>query len=386
MTAQDITAHDLVTFEDLKLLAAAKGPCITLLSVLPNPMESPIRLDHLVRDVKKALQERGVGAAISAQLVGPINELAITAEAGRIWGNALIIFRSPDVFRYYFLQRPLPESLSIADRFQVRPLLAVLTREQRFHLLGLSQQRIRLFHCTQHRIEEAELRGIVPSNMREWMNNRIPDHVLHNRSSAGPSIGSMKGVMFGTSTGREDEDDSLKHFLKEVNRGLHMLLGNDTTPLVLAGVEEEVTLYRRLNTYPRLLDKTVHGSPDGLPARILHERAREVVSQTCSEPLRKALADFHKQRDFGRVTFRQDEAIKAAFDGRVADLFMAENAERTGVWGPDAGNIQASPDRARQEDLLNAAALQTVTHGGRAFSLPASAMPENAEIAAVLRY
>jgi hypothetical protein len=30
--------------------------------------------------------------------------------------------------------------------------------------------------------------------------------------------------------------------------------------------------------------------------------------------------------------------------------------------------------------------LQTVTHGGRAFSLPASAMPENAEIAAVLRY
>ena len=41
-------------------------------------------------------------------------------------------------------------------------------------------------------------------------------------------------------------------------------LHNDPAPLVLAGVEYELAIYRRVNSYPRTLEQPVHGSPDGM--------------------------------------------------------------------------------------------------------------------------
>jgi hypothetical protein len=369
MTAQEITPRDVVTFSDLKQLAAASGPCLTIVAPIPNPAELTIRLKNMVRSVQRKLADRGVDPDTSASLLEPVNKIVAAIEAKRKWANSLVLFRSPQMFTYYMFYEHWKESLTVADRFQIRPLLSALTRQQRFHLLGLSQGRIRLFHCTQHSMEEASLEGAAPQNMRLWMNTRTPDHMLDNRSAAGPSIGSMKGVMFGTSNDRDRQDEYLTHFFKEVDRGVNAILRNDQAPLVLIGVENEVAIYRHVNTYPRLLEKTIHGSPDGLTQQALHTRARDVMTQTFSEPLRKALAEFQKQRDKGRVSFDLAGVTKAAHEGRVSDLLMSDTANVDG-----------------DKDCLNAAALKTVLYGGRAFALSAQEMPENAEAVAVLRF
>src|SRR5258705_2948778 len=193
MTAQEITAHDIVTFGDLKLLAGASGPCITIVTHIPTPSELSVRMKNAVRIVEKKLKDRGMKPDAIESLVAHIQELASTADALGIWSSALILFRSPDLLRYFLIDRRVPEVESVEDRFQVRPLLSALVREQRFHLLCLSRRHIRLLHCTQHRAEEASLRGIVPQDMQVWLNTRQPDHVLDNRAAAGPSVGSMKG-------------------------------------------------------------------------------------------------------------------------------------------------------------------------------------------------
>jgi len=258
-----------------------------------------------------------------------------------------------------------------------------LTREQRFHLLALGRQHVRLLHCTHHRAEEAVIRGTVPQNMDVWLHNRIPDHALDNRAVAGPSTGTMKGVVFGTSTDRDRDEQYLAHFFKEIDGGVTTILRGDTAPLVLAGVEYELAIYRRVNTYGRLLEKTVQGSPDGLAGWILHERAMEIVMQTSSEPLRKSLADFQKHKDTARVATDASTAIRAGWQGRVSGLFVAENAEQRGAWNEQTQDIETDDSG---EDLLNAAALQTVRHGGRAFVLSRSEMPVPAEVVAVLRF
>ena len=68
-----------------------------------------------------------------------------------------------------------------------------------------------------------------------------------------------------------------------------------------------------------------------------------------------------------------DEIMKAASAGRVAALVFNETAQEISTDDP-------------QEDLLNAAALQTILHGGRAFAIPQANMPVKAEFAAVLRF
>jgi len=189
MTAQDIAAHDVVSFDDLKLLAGAKPPCLTMLVPLPNPLEIETRLNNALRDARKVLAGRGV----DDDFLEPIRSLAGAVETERNWANALIALRSPDVFRYYWLRGQWKETVSVADRFQARPVFAVMARQQRFHLLALSQKHVRLFHCTQHKAEEIRLRGLAPENFQEWLNTRQPDHDLQNRLSGVPSAGSMKG-------------------------------------------------------------------------------------------------------------------------------------------------------------------------------------------------
>jgi len=88
MTAQDIAAHDVVSFDDLKLLAGAKPPCLTMLVPLPNPLEIETRLNNALRDARKVLAGRGV----DDDFLEPIRSLAGAVETERNWANALMRF------------------------------------------------------------------------------------------------------------------------------------------------------------------------------------------------------------------------------------------------------------------------------------------------------
>lgn len=219
-------------------------------------------------------------------------------------------------------------------------------------------------------MEEVRLEGVAPQNMQEFLHTRQPDHLLEKRMSAGPSVGSMQGVPFGTGSESEKEQDRFRHFLKVVERGVTKLLGRDAEPLLLAGVEYDLAIYRQLNTYPHLLAQAVHGSPERLTAQNLHERAWEIVSQCPSEPLQKALAEYRKQSGAALMLGDAGAIGKAAAEGRVAVLFLSENAGAGG-----------QPD-----DPLNVAALETVLHGGWAFMLNPAEMPAKDSAAALLRF
>ena len=40
-------------------------------------------------------------------------------------------------------------------------------------------------------------------------------------------------------------------FFKEIDKGVHHILLDETAPLILAGVQEGVAVYRPVNSYPR---------------------------------------------------------------------------------------------------------------------------------------
>jgi hypothetical protein len=117
----------------------------------------------------------------------------------------------------------------------------------------------------------------------------------------------------------------------------------------------------------------------------LHERALKIVQQTFSAPLKKVMDEFDEYRGANSVRFGIEEILKAAWDGRVADLLIREDAERLGVCDDGAPQVQVGID-SRAEDLLNLAAVWTVSQKGQAFALQTSDMPEGADAAAILRY
>src|SRR5216683_3430125 len=269
MVARENATQDVVTLADVKALAGAAGPCITLVMPIPNPLELAARLRSTLRSVQKQLAERHTDAETAGGLLAPIEQLAPNAETAHVWANSLIAFRSSGAFRHYWMRERLKDVVVVGERFEIRPLLAALAREQRFHLLAIGRHHVRLLRSTPHSTEEVRLEGIV-QNMQEFLHTRQSDHLLENRMTAGPSVGSMQGVVFGTGSESEKEQDRFRHFLKAVERGVTKLLRRDAEPLILAGVEYDVAIYRQLNTYPHLLEQAIHGSPEGLTAQNLH--------------------------------------------------------------------------------------------------------------------
>ena len=381
MTPQNLNTHEVVTFDDLKPLAAANGPCITAIIMLQTPAEIDVRLKNAVRGIREKAKH-AIQPATLEDLLAPIYDLAAAVHANRLWAHALILFRSPSIFRYYLLHGHFEEVQEAGDRFQIRPLLQTLAHETRFYMLALSRKRTRLLDCTQHQAKPIDT-DAFPTNLELWLNNRQPDHVRANRSTAGPSVGKMKGVVSGSNADRDRENQYQAHFFKEVDRGVNTFLGSQPAPLVLAGVEEEMALYRRVNTYRPILDEGVRGSPDGVPDRTLHDRAMEVVAHDFVEPLRKAIAEVRESANTPRGSSDPDTVIQASFQGRVMDLLIDAESERWGSFDPETQTVDTGN---RREELLNAAALEALRQGGQAFVLNHADMPVQSAAAAVFRF
>ncbi|HZU26207.1 MAG TPA: hypothetical protein VFA04_11840 [Bryobacteraceae bacterium] len=364
---------------DLKDLTAAKPPCITVRLPFESLDAARIRLRNAIRELEEtAHADRG--------LLEPLRELeaGLSRERG---GEALVLFRSPDVFTSIWLKKPIGEGVTVADHFCIRHIIPQLTGEQKFYVLALAQKGVRLLRCTDHSAEEVPLPAGTPHTYDEWFAPVKPDHVQDNMASGGPGEGSMKGVMFTTSTDREDKDEYLRHFYRAVEKGIREVLRSDPAPLVLAGVEYELPIYHEIDTYERTVAGGVQGAPDGLKGGELHARALELVRPYFEEPLRKALESFENMAPERRSTTAK-EIVKAAYDGRVAHLFLNETGEYRGWFREATGEVKGhgKSEGVAEEDLLNAAAVRTLASGGNVFVLPGARMPNGAPAAAVFRW
>ena len=61
---QEIIAQDVVTSQDVELLARASAPCITAVLSIPNPLETEALFKNAIRDLEKKLKETASGAEI----------------------------------------------------------------------------------------------------------------------------------------------------------------------------------------------------------------------------------------------------------------------------------------------------------------------------------
>lgn len=353
--------------QDLKIQAAAVQPCLTILLSLPEPLETRTRLKNAIRRAQSELKQRGLHAEEIGALMTPVEALARRIEGEGRWGNGLVVLRSPTVFRHFWVHKIPEEMVAVSDQFPVRRLLSWFNTTRLFYVLALNQKHVELLRCTGDGWEPVKLADAVPSNLKDWLNTRQPDHVLDNHSFGGASAGSMKGVVFGTSTDREKRDQFLLHFYKEIDRGIHPVLKDSAAPLVLVGVEYEVALYRKVSTYPRLMEDAVQGSPNGAKADT-HQSALKIVQRYVPEPLQNALALLERRRGSGRALFDPGQILQAAREGRVADLFLRQSGA------------------AAEDDRMDAAAIQTLLHGGRIFVLSEDQMPGRAAVAAGMRY
>jgi hypothetical protein len=325
------------------------------------------RIVAAIREAARLLEEKGFDAAEREEMLRPLTKVALNTDwTGRT--GSFIMFRAPEFTLTSFWPDVLPSRVHFAEEFLVLPLLPWVLSKRDFWLLALSIKSVRLFRGASDGLVEVALpKGLAGSLSADEEFDR-PDHSLRGRSTAGPSVGGMKGVQFGTSSAHELQADYLHDFFKAIDRGIHPILAKDPQPLILAGVTRELAIYRRVNTYSPVLTGAVYGSTETFPAGVLHARAAELISALSARAMDEALVEMEEAGNRGLMVTDPAAVIEAASKGQIADLIVSPAA--TGF--------------AQREGTINWAALATIRNAGKISFL---SVPRPAEgVVAILRY
>ena len=374
----------LLTKDIIPDLIHADGPCITFLLPPFRPGEhsetAAAVLKVELQQATKDLTGRELAEPLIAALLEPLHQLSEEKSSLAGSGTDRVIFRSQGIFRQVAL--PVPASparpCTVGDCFWIRPILPSLALPEHIFVLEITKKSVSLLACGLTGILPTELPKGTPKTLDEALGFKAPDHDLMNRSASGPSTGAMRGVQFGTGSEREAKHAHLHDFYRLVDRGVIELLRSNHAPLILAGVEEDVAIYRSISNYSNLLEQGIHGSPG---AEMTRERIlRKVHDITLFDFQRRRALEMSESKERlepGRFSTDLESILQAAAEGRVSDLYLDENGQRMEAV---AGNANW-----HDEDLLNVAAVETLRRGGAVYSLPSHLMA-GAVAAAAFRY
>lgn len=385
------------------LLRTAGGPCVSIF--LPTfraggeRQQNPIRLKNVVRDVAERLEaDWGMRSPDADKLLDPVKQLI---DDNSFWihqSDGLALFLSPDTFKTFRLPVQLNELAVVEKRFHLKPLLPLLSGDGdgHFYILSLSRKNIRLLSASRFRVDEIDLESQgVPTSFTEALGDLKQIQMQASTSSKTPhrfSMGPRGGPIFSAhATGEENLEADLRNYFERFDDALGKIDVDRKAPVVLAGVEYLLPIYRDVaTTFQNICEDALRGNMEVEKAEDLRAAAWEIVEPHFLQERRKAAERFGDLTGSGRSSADLNEVLPAAHDGRVESLFVARGVR---VWGGYDGDkrkikFQSGDDGPRNgnEDLLDLAAVQTYLNGGKVFVVDQQEVPQGKSLAAVFRY
>jgi hypothetical protein len=385
----------LLSIDELKnLVEQAEQPCVSLymptVKAGSEITQNGIRFKNLVRQAEAQLENYEMRSTEAEEFLQPMREL----DTEEFWQNqdeGLAIFLAPGFLRYYKVPITLSELVVVSDRFHLKPIMPLLTGDGKFFLLTLSEKEIHFFEGTRYSIREIQLED-VPTNLEDALqyDETAKTGQFRIGTSAGgggamPNAGSFHGQ------GSPDQDEpqmEVGQFFHAVDAGLHKYLVGQRAPLVLAGIDRLLPSYKEANTYANLVDTEILPIKDGVvDAQDLHPKAWALVEPFYTQQKQAAIEHYHELTNTGKTSAQLEEAVSAAYYGRVDQLFVAVDVQTWGKFDPQNDEMQIHDEpQPGDEDLLDAAAVQTILNGGMVYALPPDNVPDAAQVAAIFRY
>ena len=383
---------DCLSKEDLKELLAPCGEhCISL--YMPTnraPVEGRqdlIRFRNMTREAEEWLIRWGLRPPEAKEYLASLVRLADDLGFWQYRGDGLALFYARDIIRHFRLPVRFDELLVVANRFHLKPLIPLLTEDAGFYVLALSQNEIRLIEGNRCGAWEVELEDI-PASLAEYLRYDDPERQLQFRGKTPAGAGGKRhAVFFSHGVGPDDSKDDICRYFQQIDKGLKEVLGQSRTPLMLAGVDYLVSIYRGVNSYPNLLGEGIIGNPELLSPEELHARASKLVQPRFLKARDEVISQYKQLAGTGRTSREIAEIVPAAAQGRVEKLVVALGVQIWGSFLLQRGSVALHDGPAAgSEDLLDRAAIETLLNGGKVYTAEPEALPDNACIIALFRY
>jgi hypothetical protein len=157
--------------------------------------------------------------------------------------------------------------------------------------------------------------------------------------------------------------------------------------LILAAAEPLDSIYRSLNSYPRLAPSGIGGNPERTPNGELAARAREVLDELYADELRATQELFERRRSEGRGLVDIGDVARAATFGAVDTLLIDIDDIVPGSVDEDTGAVTlADAPTAAGYGVVDEIARRSWLAGATVLAVRREEVPDGASVAAILRY
>lgn len=381
MTASSTISSERLGLKELARLGRPRPPAITVLfPPLASSQPADLRLKRAIDEVFHQLLGLQWSPHEVAQLVSPLLALARDPIALDAAGNGMALFVDAADFWCHRVPPAVPEVVRAGCHFYLRPLLDWITEPDQFLLLELSETQLRLRMGCQDQLLMVPLPHGVPSSIEEISTFQRSEGGREGDSRHRGGYGSA--ISYGMTSGNRER--RLQFFFAMVDRALHLYLEEAGLPLVLAGTQHLVSAYRKENTYHNTVPCGIRSNLAELAEDAILTQARRLIRAERRQEATSHLVAMEEYAPGDRWSASIQAILRAAAKGRVWRLFLAEGGCCEGDYNSMIG--RSNGHKPFVEDLLNAAAVQTLSQGGEVFLVERSLLPEQACAAALFRY
>jgi hypothetical protein len=302
--------------------------------------------------------------------------------------DGLAVLGAKGIFRVYNLQRPVAELAVVADSFHTKPLMRILQSADRYHVLGLNRQAIKLFEGNRDALDEIEPAQGVPRTITQALGEELTEP--HQTVASYGGVGGGHSPMHHGHGGKESEVDiDAERFFRAVDRAV---LEHHSQPsgllMILAALPEHHHLFHDVSRNPFLLPESIDIHPDALSSiDELRQRAWQLIEPRYLARLAALVEAFGNARSKGLGDDELAQVAKAVVGGRVATVLIEARREVPGRINAATGDIEFD-DLAHPEvdDVLDDLGALALKMGGQVVVVPTERMPTETGIAAIYRY
>lgn len=338
-----------------------------------------------LQQVASSLNQKNYDPVRIQKMLAPGQALINDSKFWSSMNRGLAVFIAEDFFRYIKMPEAPAAELLINSSFFLKPLVNPMTVKEYFYLLVVSKKQAKVFKADNFGIQPVEIPE-MPNGVEDVVHfEEKDDKTLFRTDTAGAG----KGASYhGHGTGTPDEKQHLSSYLEEVDETLwEEVLHNDNAPLLLAGVEYLLPIFKSVSGYNNIWPEVLKGSHEHDDLQSLYAESRKIMEPWFRERTVKALGGYGNQSATALTSSVPAEVIPAAHYGRIAHLFVKPDEHIWGKFDEQANELIVHESKQDGDEcLIDKAVVKTILNGGDVHFLSPEDMPSQSIIAALMRY
>ncbi len=353
-----------------------------------NEQFDSIAFKSALNTAEQTLKKLGHNQVDVVKLLQPAQDFINDKNLWKNLSKGLAVFIADGFFKYIKMPVTPEPKVVVESSFYVTPLIPLITSNEYFYLLVMSKQGVKLFKADAFGMQYMAVE--LPQSIEEVKRLSDLDATTYRRGESGKRAAEVAqpGQSHGGGGGNVDGKDNIATYFEAVDDILwEKVFNKENAPLLLAGVEYEIPIYKSVCDYHNVWEQPLTGNRSNQETQALYQDAMEVMAPYFKQKTVKALEQYGNKSATALTSSIVTDVVPATYYGRVSHLFVAKGVHVYGIF--DEMNNQLTIhdiQQADSEDLLDNAVVKTLATGGEVYLLDKEEMPADSAVAALFRY